>query len=159
VTTIEEILKMMSELAIDLKKKSDKEFASYEEKKQTAIKAILQLQGIRDDSKTDDATRSIAAEFNRLENLNLAGLIRYTTISNDLVRISLLLEIFSKTIVSELRQSEQPTTQVSEQNLTKISELEKQLTQLDKEFHKYSPTLRKFKRALDQTEKTLRENR
>jgi predicted nuclease with TOPRIM domain len=62
-------------------------------------------------------------------------------------------------IASELSQLKQPTLKPSaEANTEKISKIETELTKLNNEFRRYSPTLKKFKQALDQTEKTLRNN-
>lgn len=124
-----------------------------------AIGMINDFEKIRDNTKTDPAMRWVASTLAVAESRTMMIYSSYMGTFNALTRLSITIFQSLSTISNDLsKMKQQQATSDSDTNLEKIAKLEERLTILNKEFKKYSPTLRKFKRALDQTEKVLRDN-
>jgi archaellum component FlaC len=154
---LDEPLKKMAEISHDLKERyhDDREF--YEKmggNSEIALKILTDSENLDPNIKL---LVSIAAYSEIRSKLVYS---KYLLALNALSRLSLMTQFSIITIANELSQlKQQQSTPQIEANIEKISKIEEELAKLNKEFGRYSPTLKKFKQALVQTERTLRDNR
>jgi DNA repair ATPase RecN len=123
-----------------------------------AVEMMTDFEKIRDNTKNDPTMRWTASNLAVSESLTMMVYSSYMGTLNALARLSITIYQSLTEIANELSQMKQQRVP-SASDVEKITVLEERLTSLNSEFKKYSPTLRKFKQALDQTEKILRDNK
>jgi phosphopantetheinyl transferase (holo-ACP synthase) len=156
----DEFLKEIGRLSqeIEAEYRSEKKFN--EENATEIDKRIVALESIFNNKNLDHYVTFLAGVAALHEAFARKNRTSHLIVLNLLVQQSAVLTQSITAIFNELSQLKQPTSvPLVEAKLEKIGEIETELTKLSKEFKRYSPTLRKFKQALDQTEKTLRDNR
>lgn len=153
---LDEPLKKIDEIFLELKERYARDQEFYENMKDNSEI----LKNMRATENLDPNVRLLASIAVGSETRLRLVYNTYLSTLNVLIRLLLMTKFSIITIANELSQlKQQPSTPLIEANIEKISKVEEDLIKLNKEFKKYSPTLKKFKRALDHTEKTLRDNR
>lgn len=157
---LDEILKEIGAISQEIAEEFEEENEHYKGTDPKVNEYIKSLRKLGDDKNLDPYIRWLTHVVVIIEARRSRDYISYLKTLNVLARLSLWVNISMISIASELSQLKQPTLKpLPEANIEKISKIETELTKLNNEFRKYSPTLKKFKQALDHTEKTLRDNR
>lgn len=160
VKMLDESLKKIDEISGELEKQYNAEHDFFIKMNPDVKTIVDDLEKLRDNKNVELSIRLLASIAAMSEARTMVIYEAYQKTLNTLTRLSLTLQQSVASISIELVQlKQQASAPLTEANIKKISEIETQIAKLNKEFSKYSPTLKKFKQALAQTEKTLRENR
>jgi hypothetical protein len=153
---LDEPLKKIAEISHDLEEHAHGDEEYYE--KMADYSEILKT--LRDEKNLDPSIK-LLADIAIVSGIRSKLIyVKHLQTLYALNRLSLMTQFSIITIANELSQlKQQQSTPLTEANTEKISKIEEELAKLNTEFGKYSPTLKKFKQALAQTEKTLRDNR
>jgi len=155
---LDEVLDSIRELSTELSKTNKNYRLAHESLYKNLEEENKNLgRDIRDDGNCDLRTRLLAG-YVIASNIRSMMLFNYHGIvASNFEILSAKLEFVVASIANELSQLKQKTP--SKAFAKKTLEVENRIAELNKDFEKYGPMLRKFKRALDQTERTLRDNR
>lgn len=157
---LDESVKKISEISRELGKQYNTEHDFFKKLELGAKNNIENVGKLRDNKNLEPSTRILASILAVSEARTMVIYQAFSETLNTLTRLSLTIEQSVAAIGIELVQLKQQTsTSLTEANIEKVSEIETQIAKLNKEFSKYSPTLKKFKQALAHTEKVLRDNR
>ena len=136
-----------------------KEQKFYEKINSTAKKISEDLNNISKTSK-DENIKLISALLNVI---NARSMVNY---SSDIVMYITLYRfaLMSKMVINNMKIeilniNKSPPESLTKDQQAKIKEVEERLTKLDKEFKKYSPTLKEFRKAFKNTQYYLDEHR
>ena len=154
---LDQLLDEIRNLADEAKNHFDIEDNYYMRIDPRTVEAIEEFAKVKNNKKLDPQIRLMAYycgfSIKAIRKNQVASLLTF----NMLARLAFLIAQYTTEITNELSLLKQEKIKpVAEE---KVREIETKLTELNQEFKKYSPTLRKFKKALDQTERTLRKNR
>lgn len=159
INLLEENLNEINKTSQELKELYNDEHELYEKMTVSLKGHISNLDKIRNES-SDPNIRLLAHVAALTETLTMGNYSTYMSSLNIIYRQSIYMRLILTEIDKELSQLKHKTqVPLTEMNTEKIEIMEKEVAMLVKEFKKYSPILKDFKRELDDDKKYRDKNK